>query len=317
MLHNIKHGSNDIKSLVKVLMDFCKFMRFKYLQIIYFFIFVNMSGNIVKTMFNVEYCKATTDQDWLVRQFEAFHFDQPFLTEKFIPRPDVSIIFHFKDTPLILNEKKIQLEPFFAAPIIPKSLLLNFHGLMDTFVVICKPTVFSRIFGIDLSPMPRHSITLPHSIFYPAWDALSALKTTSERIDYFIRFINKVQNTPYIPDAVDQLYDKILEKGTTTLLKDIMQDCCACKRTLERNFIKRTGVSPKTVMRIIRLDYLWSKIIDEGAIDYQELVFDGNYFDQAHFINDFKNIVGETPSFFFKRNLQLTKMFSGREITNM
>jgi AraC-like DNA-binding protein len=40
-------------------------------------------------------------------------------------------------------------------------------------------------------------------------------------------------------------------------------------------------------------------------------VFDGNYFDQAHFINDFKSITGETPSYFFNRNLQITKMFSG------
>ena len=103
-----------------------------------------------------------------------------------------------------------------------------------------------------------------------------------------------------------------MEKGTTTLLKDIVRECPACQRTLERNFIKRTGVTPKTLMRIVRLDYLWTKIKDENAIDYQELVFDGNYFDQAHFINDFKSIIGETPNYFFNRNLQITKMFSGR-----
>lgn len=262
-------------------------------------------------MLGVKFYRNNESNEWLVRQFEIF-FNESFLAEKFIPRPDISIVFHFKDCPLILGETNIQLEPFFAAPIIPKSIVLNFHGTMDTFIIICKPTVFSRVFDIDLTPISKRSIDLPYTIFQPLWNELSQLKTTDERINHFTDFANSFQQTPYQPDAIDIFYDKIMEKGTTTLIKDIVKDCPACQRTLERNFIKRTGVTPKTLMRIVRLDYLWTKIKDEKAIDYQELVFDGNYFDQAHFINDFKSIIGETPNYFFKRNLQITKMFSGR-----
>lgn len=263
-------------------------------------------------MFQVEHYDTEKTQSWLIRQFEVFQFNDSFLAEKFIPRPDVSIIFHFRDAPLILDNTEIRLELFFAAPIISKSLVLNFHGTMDSFVAVCKPTVFSRIFGLDLSPVQKRSIDLPHTLFYPLWDVLSKLETTQKRINYFTDFINSFLQTPYCPDAIDLFYDKIIEKGTTTLLKDIIQDCPACQRTLERNFIKRIGVSPKTLMRIVRLDYLWTKIKNENAIDYQKMVFDGNYFDQAHFINDFKSIIGETPSYFFNRNLNIVKMFSGR-----
>jgi AraC-like DNA-binding protein len=183
---------------------------------------------------------------------------------------------------------------------------------MDTFIVICKPTVFSHVFGIDLTPIPKQSIDLPCAIFQPLWNELSQLRTTEERINHFTDFINSFQHTPYQPDAIDIFYNKIMEKGTTVLLKEIVRECPASQRTLERYFIKRTGVTPKTLMRIVRLDYLWTKIKDEKAIDYQDLIFDGNYFDQAHFINDFKSIIGETPNYFFNRNLQITKMFSGR-----
>lgn len=251
------------------------------------------------------------NNEWIVRQFEIF-FSESFSAEKFIPRPDISIVFHFKDCPLILGETNIPLKPFFAAPIIPKSIVLNFQGTMDTFIVACKPTVFSRILGIDLTPIPKQSIDLPCAIFKPLWNELSQLRTTEERINHFTDFINSFQHTPYQPDAIDIFYNKITEKGTAALLKEIIRECPASQRTLERNFIKRTGVTPKTLMRIVRLGYLWAKINDEKAIDYQELIFDGNYFDQAHFINDFKSIIGETPSFFFNRNLQITKMFSGR-----
>lgn len=268
-------------------------------------------------MYQVEYRKATAEQDWLAIHFETFHINEIFLAEKFVSRPDISIIFHFKDTPLILSEANVKLEPFFVAPIISQSLVMSFYGSMDSFIVTCKPTVFSRIFGINLSLISELSINLPHAIFYPVWNDLSALETIGERIDYFSKFINKIQNTAYVPDPVDQLYDKIIEKGTTTLLKDIMYDFYVCKRTLERNFIRRTGVSPKTLMRIVRLDYLLTKISDGNAIDYQDMVFDGKYFDQSHLINDFKSIVGETPGSFLKRNLQLTKMFSGRVNRNV
>lgn len=261
-------------------------------------------------MFAVEFLKITKAMNGL---FVNLRFSSmSLLAEKFIPRPDISIVFHFKDRPLILGETSIQLEPFFVAPIIPKSIVLNFHGTMDTFIVICAPTVFSRVFDINLSPVPKRSIDLPYAVFQPLWNELSKIKTTKERINHFTHFINTFQQTPYCPDVIDLFYDKIIEKGMNTLLKDIIKDCPACQRSLERNFIKRTGISPKMLMRIVRLDYLWKKINEENAIDYQDLVFDGNYFDQAHFIKDFKSITGETPDHFFNRNLQITKMFSGK-----
>jgi AraC-like DNA-binding protein len=42
------------------------------------------------------------------------------------------------------------------------------------------------------------------------------------------------------------------------------------------------------------------------------MVFDGEYFDQSHFIKDFKMITGESPNHFFKRNLELVKVLSGK-----
>lgn len=261
-------------------------------------------------MFRLESHKADIEQNWLVSHFENFQFNEPFSGDKFVPRTDIAIIFHFKDTPLVCKEKVIKLKPFFATPILSRSLTLHCQGMMDSFVAICKPTVFSRIFNINLSANSEQIINLPESIFNPVWKDLSALKSLEERISYFTRFINQVQKATYVPDAVDLLYDKIMVKGTTTLLKDLMLDCCACKRTLERNFLRRTGISSKTLVRIARLNYLLQKIKNKNVVDYQDLVVVGNYFDQAHFINDFKDIIGETPGTFLKRDLQLTRMFS-------
>ena len=251
------------------------------------------------------------DNDWLVKRFEVFRSDGCRLVEKFIPRTDISIVFHFGDLPAVAGERPVLLEPFFAAPIVPEALLLNLDGVSDTFIAICNPTALSRTFGLDLTPRGKYGIDLPRDLFYPLWKEMSKLNTAKERIISFNRFVKNLQSGPYIKDKVDIAYEKIVEKGITFSLKEIIHECGASQRTMERLFLKRTGVTPKTLVRVIRLNYLWNKMKNANPVDYQDMVFDGRYFDQAHFINDFKSITGETPGCFFGRNLYRVKIMSG------
>lgn len=260
---------------------------------------------------NIQVFSAEKNSEWLIKQFEAYRFNGASIEDKFIPRPYISLIFHFKACAAIVGETTLNLEPFFAAPIVSEAFLLKFQGNMDTLAVTCSATVFSRLFDLDMSPTQKRSISLPLPAFHTLWAELAMLDTTEDRIDCFYRFINSLQRHPYHPDAVDVLYDKIIAKSIVTPLKHIMEECGASKSTLLRKFVKRTGVNPKMLARVVRVSYLWARIRDENAINYQDLVFDGNYFDQPHFIRDFKSIIGETPGFFFCRNLEVVRKFSG------
>jgi AraC-like DNA-binding protein len=51
--------------------------------------------------------------------------------------------------------------------------------------------------------------------------------------------------------------------------------------------------------------------MENKAEDYQSVVFMANFHDQAHLINDFKKIIGETPKAFFSRNLDNVRVISG------
>ena len=79
-------------------------------------------------MFQVEHYPSENSHGWLVRQFELFRLDDSFLVEKYVPRPDVSLIFHFGNVPFVINDKEVMLKPFFATPIITKSLMLKLQG---------------------------------------------------------------------------------------------------------------------------------------------------------------------------------------------
>ena len=68
-------------------------------------------------------------------------------------------------------------------------------------------------------------------------------------------------------------------------------------------FKQHLGVTPKTFQRIIRFQKAIHDIELKGNISWTSLALDCGYFDQAHFIADFKNYSGFTPAeYLVKKN---------------
>lgn len=66
-------------------------------------------------------------------------------------------------------------------------------------------------------------------------------------------------------------------------------------RAPQRLFREYVGVSPKWVINRYRLHEALEQIAAGGAIDWAALALDLGYFDQAHFIRDFRALVGVSP----------------------
>jgi AraC-like DNA-binding protein len=69
-------------------------------------------------------------------------------------------------------------------------------------------------------------------------------------------------------------------------------------RTLERKFEETVGFSPKAFARIVRFDHIKDELILHPSLGLTDLAYRYGYFDQAHFIQDFKQFTGKTPSAF-------------------
>lgn len=79
-------------------------------------------------------------------------------------------------------------------------------------------------------------------------------------------------------------------------IDDICNDFNIPQRTLEAQFNNIIGVSPKTFSRMLRINYAYRQCILLKETDWQEIVYECNYFDQAHFIKEFKSSFGYTPA---------------------
>jgi AraC-like DNA-binding protein len=90
--------------------------------------------------------------------------------------------------------------------------------------------------------------------------------------------------------------EQIAADRTVTRVAEIADRCGASQRTLQRLFAQYVGVSPKWVIRRYRLLEAAEQLASDGQADLPGLAQKLGYFDQAHFINDFRATVGSTPA---------------------
>jgi len=89
--------------------------------------------------------------------------------------------------------------------------------------------------------------------------------------------------------------------------------CNLSVRQLQRQFDETTGVSPKTLGRIIRFEAIRNRLMSDANAKLTDLAYEFGYTDQAHFIKDFKTFTGKTPSEYAIELEQFQKMFRDNE----
>lgn len=157
------------------------------------------------------------------------------------------------------------------------------------------------LLGVPASELANYLVNLedllPHC-FQELIDCIGAADTFTSRVQVFERFFRRFQNkqlqeNPVIRYAVDKLY-----KDPTIPICKLAEECCISRRQLSRLFRQHVGTPPKTVARIFRLEHLRLALQASKASRRFDLAAFGShfgYYDQAHFIKDFKDCTGITP----------------------
>lgn len=73
------------------------------------------------------------------------------------------------------------------------------------------------------------------------------------------------------------------------------------KRQLQRLFNEYVGINPKWMIKRYRLHEAAERLAVSPKTDMTKLAIDLGYYDQAHFIKDFKSIVGKPPEQYAKQ----------------
>ncbi len=100
--------------------------------------------------------------------------------------------------------------------------------------------------------------------------------------------------------TITEIVDYIIAHHEITRVEDVVSHLNLNIRTLQRLFRQYVGVSPRWVIKRYRLHEVAERLAERGIVDWPQIVVELGYADQAHFIKDFKAIVGRTPGEYVK-----------------
>jgi AraC-like DNA-binding protein len=97
-------------------------------------------------------------------------------------------------------------------------------------------------------------------------------------------------------DVLAEIVATMLEEPAVVRVDELAARHAMSPRTLQRLFRRYVGVSPKWVLRRYRLHEAAERIAEGRDGDWAATALELGYFDQAHFIRDFKALVGASPA---------------------
>ncbi|MCR8643449.1 helix-turn-helix domain-containing protein [Paenibacillus sp. N1-5-1-14] len=178
------------------------------------------------------------------------------------------------------------------------------EGASSAFGVKFKPGGFYPFVKWPVSALTNRSIELDEVFNIDVSDFQAKLFSASspedqiEMVEHLLR-----QHLPE-PDPTAntalQMVEYIQDNRDITKVDEVCEHFQINKRTMQRIFNQYVGVSPKWVIRLSRLQNAAETIDRCSHQDLLQLTTDLGYFDQSHFIKDFKSIIGQTPEAYMK-----------------
>ena len=225
--------------------------------------------------------------------------------DRFLPDGNVQIIFDLTDYPKYIYDnntlkeiqscKNVWFSGFRTEPItIPSGkenemLIVQFHkGKASPF--LCEPMHAITDYVVDAELVIKNSIL-------DLREKLKNAKTIEQKFlilekNLLKHFRKNLEENPF----VDYVTSKILTKPNKISLKEISRIAGYSQKHIIKIFKDHVGVTPKEFLKVIRFQKAIEEIEQQKNINWAGLASDCGFYDQSHFISDFKTFSGFTPT---------------------
>ena len=217
------------------------------------------------------------------------------------PTPEEAIYFYPKSKPALFIDGKFIETP---STVIIRQQTKRIDMLVPNdylmFKIIFKTGGFHCLFGIPLSLFSAGHIETICVLGNPIKELNEQIINSTnfqEMVLYAEKYLmNKVFNFKIKPLPIDlvinqaQLYQYSLDK--------LASDACLSNRQFERNFLVKTGVTPKIYQRILKFNQAMKIKKEKPNQTWTSITHSVGYFDQMHLLRDFKQFTDSVPTIF-------------------
>lgn len=239
-------------------------------------------------------------------------FLKPFIFPNYSPIFQ-GLIFNIRPLDDIILKKKektgLKCKVYYVGQAVSPSTLLSSSLETDIIAVNLTPTGLFRLAGIDMHNFTDQIIDAKEIFgkdIDELYDKILMAKNAKKSISLIDDFLcikarnKKKQNKPCILMSLS-----ILQKRSAGINAKILQQATnTTPKTLERSFKTEIGMTPKMYQRLLRFNQAKQYIEEHRCTDWWEVVVRFGFYDQSHFISEFKLFSGKTP-------LQYINMIAG------
>jgi AraC-like DNA-binding protein len=223
------------------------------------------------------------DRYWLIN----WDLSEPFIQET-LPYPCINMVFERGKSGIF--------------GIVTGKYTRKIEGKGQVFGIKFKPGAFHPFWCKPVSQLTNRAIAIED--VFGANDLEQTLFSLPDVPEQIKRVEALLLTKNPMPDeailTVNRIIESIASDWSIINVDDVVARFHMSKRTLQRLFSQYVGVSPKWVIQRYRLQEAAERLANGEYKDWARLALDLGYFDQAHFIKDFKNIIGVTPAEFVR-----------------
>lgn len=238
-------------------------------------------------------------------------------TQTIIPDGCMELIFHYGDLykQYLENGKSVIQPRCFVIGQLTRPLRIEPTGITGIFSVRFHPNGFLPFTTLPIKELENTAVSLERLFGKDGMEIEQKVlqaPSTVERITLVESFLlQRLTNAETVDRIVKSTVETLLTANGQLSIDELSKQTQINRRQLERKFSTTIGLSPKQLSKTVRLQATLKMLLTGQVRSLTALASEGEYYDQAHFIKDFKEFTGLTPKEFYGNNLKMTSFFIG------
>ncbi|WP_299625342.1 AraC family transcriptional regulator [uncultured Tenacibaculum sp.] len=140
---------------------------------------------------------------------------------------------------------------------------------------------------------------------------LKNIKSIEAKISCIDAFLLKMFDENYNPgdEKWNPIIDELYYQFNDINLANLSSKLQLSMRQFQRNFKSQFGITPKRFQQLARMQSIVKKGLLNNDKNYLDTIYDSGYFDQSHFIKEFKAMVKRKPLEYFNEQNFTTNFY--------
>jgi AraC-like DNA-binding protein len=254
-----------------------------------------------------------------IRFFWEIHIENTQLNHKLIPQRNISLRFNLNEIPhfITINGQQHLLDDVYFSGL--HDHFINAHlktnGKIDTLGICFFPDGFFPFINIPVAEC-KNQVLGAAEVGLKPYKIIGQKIKEAPAINARLEILEKELVLLLAKNCVNaenfrRIFNVLKQTENQVQITDFCYRNNIAIRTLERMYNKYLGVPATTFGKLNRFHNSMNQLLSNDFSKLSDLAFDNGYFDQMHFIRDFKRFTGDTPKNFIRQNnsiLQIGKL---------